>query len=49
VIIIFVAVGVVLCCVGLFAVMKRRRDTGDPNFSLGAVSTQWLTDHREGR
>jgi hypothetical protein len=25
---------------------KRRRRTGDPIFGLGAVSSQWLINHR---
>jgi hypothetical protein len=41
-----VIAGLVVGCVALVLATKRRRRTGDPIFGLGAVSTQWLIDHR---
>jgi hypothetical protein len=41
-----VVAGLVVCFVVVVFATKRRRRTGDPIFGLGAVSTQWLIDHR---
>jgi len=43
-----VVAGLVVGFVVIVFATKRRRRTVDPIFGLGAVSAQWLINHREG-